>query len=76
MEEGYKSLSSLLQEGHNTEEKAKPMDLPKAIFGRVLLQGLAVVENPSGLQQERHEKRNWCDQARKCPEGQLSLGDI
>lgn len=39
MEEVCKSLSSLLQDGHHAEEKAKPTDLPKALFGRVLLQG-------------------------------------
>ena len=38
--------------------------------------GLAEVEDPSGSQQEGHEKGNRCDQATKCSEGQLFLGDI
>ena len=39
MEEVYKSISSLLQRGHHAEEKAKPTDLAKALFGKVVLFG-------------------------------------
>lgn len=70
MEEVCKSLSSLLQDGHHAEEKAKPTDLPKAPF----LEGcscrvLAGVGDTSVSQQEEHEKGNWCVEAREGSEG-------
>lgn len=49
MEEVCKSLYSLLQEGHSTEEKAKPTDVPKALFGRVLLKGAGRGRRPKWL---------------------------
>lgn len=61
------------------KKKAKPIghDLPKALFRSVLLRELTEVEDLTGLQQERREKKcNWCGQAWKCSEGQHRLEDL